>query len=186
MASATLFCAMPALSQPPAAAKLEALGLDGKTINLLDHAGQPVTVLVFVRTDCPISNRYAPTLQKLAAEYAQKAKFWLVYPDSSESPARIQRYLQEYGYKNVSAVRDPQHTAVKAAQAQITPEAAVFDRTSRLIYHGRIDNWYQSFGHARSAPTTSELNDAIAAAIAGRPAPVSATQAVGCYISDVE
>jgi thiol-disulfide isomerase/thioredoxin len=167
------------------AAKLQGIDLQGNSIDL-SAGGKEITVLVFVRSDCPISSRYAPTLQKLAAEHAGKAKFWLVYPDKSETVAGIQRYLHDYNYAQFSAVRDPQHTLVKTAKAEITPEAAVFDKNSRLIYHGRIDNWYQSFGHARSEPTTHELDQAINSALAGKPAPVAETKAVGCYISDVQ
>ena len=168
-----------------ASAKLQGIDLQGNSIDL-SSAGSEVTVLVFVRTDCPISNRYAPTLQKLAAEHAGQAKFWLVYPDKAETAAGIQRYLHDYNYVQFSAVRDPQHTLVKPAKAQITPEAAVFDKNSHLIYHGRIDNWYQSFGHARSEPTTHELDQAINSALAGKQPPVAETKAVGCYISDVQ
>jgi hypothetical protein len=39
-------------------------------------------VLVFVRTDCPISNRYAPELRRLQDRFAPRGMaFWLVYPD---------------------------------------------------------------------------------------------------------
>ena len=181
-----VLCVGLAFAADAISAKLEGIDLQGKSINLIQPGSGEVTVLIFVRTDCPISSRYAPTLQKIAAEHAGKAKFWLVYPDKSESAAGIKQYLHDYKYKDFSAVRDPQHALVKTAQARITPEAAVFDKNSRLIYHGRIDNWYQSFGHARSAPTTNELDAAIQAAIAGKPAPVAQARAVGCYISDVQ
>jgi len=70
--------------------------------------------------------------------------------------------------------------------AQITPEAAVFGTDRQLVYHGRLDNLYEDFGHARKSATTHELADAIEAAIAGKTLSSSATPAVGCYISDLE
>ena len=72
---------------------------------------------------------------------------------------------------------------MKQARAEITPEAAVFNREGKLIYHGRIDNWYVEFGRSRPAPTTHELSDAIDAAIAGKPLANPAVKGVGCYIS---
>ncbi|MFZ0537306.1 MAG: hypothetical protein WAM47_10605, partial [Candidatus Sulfotelmatobacter sp.] len=87
---------------------------------------------------------------------------------------------------HLPALRDPEHALVKQARAEITPEAAVFNREGKLIYHGRIDNWYVEFGRSRPAPTTHELSDAIAAAIAGRPLANPAVKGVGCYISDLE
>ncbi len=141
-------------------------------------------MLVFVRTDCPVSNRYAPLIQQLSSQYAARAKFWLVYPNGAESAEVISQYLQNYGY-HLPALRDPGHSLVTRARVRVTPEAAVF-RAGRLLYHGRIDNWYQDFGRRRSAATTHDLDDAIRAALAGRAPATSTTQAVGCYIADIQ
>ncbi len=171
----------------PAGASQAPAGVDlaGKPVDpLRADPGKPV-VMIFIRTDCPISNRYAPTIQRVSWQYAGKAAFWLVYPDKSESDTAIRQHLHDYGYK-LPALHDPQHSLVKLGQAQVTPEVAVFDTGGQLVYHGRIDNWYQSFGHARSAPTTHELDDAIQAVLSGKKPEVAATSAVGCYISDLE
>jgi len=141
-------------------------------------------VLIFVRTDCPISNRYAPTIKTLSQRYAGKVQFYLVYPDKSETAANIKKHEQEYGLQ-MAALRDPQHGLVQMSQVEITPEIAVFDGKGELIYHGRIDNWYEDFGRARPAPTTHEMNDAILAVLEGSPAPVP-VGGVGCYISDLK
>ena len=162
-----------------------ALDLSGKATDPLKLAPGKVVVLIFVRADCPVSNRYAPTLQKVSAEYAKKAEFWLVYPSKSESAEIVRKHEREYGYK-LTVVRDPEHVLVKKSQVQITPEVAVFDRDRRLVYHGRIDNLYADIGRARRAATTHELEDAIRAAYDGKAPVVTATQSVGCYISDLE
>jgi thiol-disulfide isomerase/thioredoxin len=143
-----------------------------------------IVVLVFVRTDCPVSNRYAPFIKQLSAKYVDKAAFWLVYPDKSSSAEEIRKHVREFGY-TLPAVRDPQHTLVKQGEVQVTPEVAVFNTHQHLVYHGRIDNLFQDFGHARAAATTHELDDAIRAALAGTSAPEHAP-GVGCYISDLE
>jgi hypothetical protein len=96
----------------------------------------------------------------------------------------IEKHLQEYGY-NFSALRDPQHELVRESKVEITPEVAVFNGKRELIYHGRIDNWYEDFGRARSQPTTHELDEAIRASVGGTPAPASLS-GVGCYISDLQ
>ncbi len=142
-------------------------------------------MLIFIRTDCPIANRYAPLIRQLSTTYAGKAAFWLVYPDESESATTIQQHLNDYSYK-IPALRDPGHSLVKLSQVRITPEAAVFDNQGRLAYHGRIDNWYQSFGHSRAAATSHDLDDAIQAVLSGKTPAVTSEPAVGCYISDIE
>lgn len=166
------------------ASQKTALHVDGSPADpFVEAAGKPV-VLVFVRTDCPISNRYAPLIQRISAQYAGKAGFWLVYLGKTASAEKIRQHESEYGYK-LPALRDPQHALVAQAQAQVTPEAAVFDPNHHLIYHGRIDNWYEDLGHARPAATTHELDDAIQAALSGKTPPSNAP-GVGCFISDLE
>ena len=169
----------------PARAQNAGIDLAGNPVDPLKSADGKVVVLVFVRTDCPISNRYAPTIQQIRAAHAGKAAFWLVYPSKSESAEAIRKHEQEYGY-TIPALRDPQHALVKESQVQITPEVAVFDVSRKLVYHGRIDNLYEDVGRARHRATTHELEDAISAALGGKSLTADATPAVGCYISDLE
>jgi thiol-disulfide isomerase/thioredoxin len=162
-----------------------ALDLEGRAANPLAGDSGKVVVLVFVRRDCPVSSRYAPVIQEISKQHADSASFWLVFPDKSESPQAIRKYLQDYGYR-LPALRDPQHALVKLGRVQITPEVAVFDRGRQLVYEGRIDDWFVDLGRARSAPTTHELDDAIRAALAGKPVAKGEVRGVGCYISDLE
>src|SRR5258706_3239110 len=161
-----------------------ATDLEGKPFDLSRAARGKIVVLIFVRADCPISNRYAPTIQQLSAQHRSDATFFLVYPGKGETPDAIRKHDREFGY-TFASLRDPQHVLVKQSEAQITPEAAVFDASRRLVYHGRIDNLYEDFGHARKTATTHELADAIEAAIVGKPLSGNATPAVGWDISDL-
>ena len=180
-AIAWIACLPGGATQPPATG----VDLAGKSVDpLRADPGKPV-VLVFIRTDCPISNRYAPTIQRISGQYAGKASFWLVYPDKSESSAAIERHLHDYRYQ-LPALHDPQHALVRLGEAQLTPEVAVFGADGVLVYHGRIDNWYVTFGRARPAPTTHELDDAVEAVLKGGKPQVATASGVGCYISDLE
>lgn len=161
------------------------LDLDGHAVNPLQANREKVVVLVFVRRDCPISSRYAPTIQRISKLYAGNASFWLVFPDKNESAETIHKYLQDYGY-HLPALRDPEHELVKLSRVQVTPEAAVFDRNRQLIYDGRIDDWYRYPGGSRPAPTTHDLDDAVRAAIAGKSVDKNEVRGVGCFISDLE
>lgn len=161
------------------------LDLDGHTVNPLAADTSKVVVLVFVRRDCPVSSRYAPVIQKIGKQYADRASFWLVFPDKSESAQAIRKYLLDYGYR-LPALRDPGHALVKLGHAQITPEVAVFDRSHHLVYDGRIDDWFVDLSRARPAPTTHELDDAIGAALVGKVLAKPEVRGVGCYISDLE
>jgi thiol-disulfide isomerase/thioredoxin len=147
-------------------------------------SGKPV-VLIFLSTDCPISNRYAPTIQALAVKYESKAAFWLVYPAKAESPTAISARVQEYGY-HLPWLRDPDHVLVRKAQATITPEAAVFDTDGKLQYHGRIDDLYQSISRSRRSPTQHDVELALDEILAHKPVTNHSQPAIGCYLSDLQ
>ena len=159
--------------------------LDGHSLDPFREVHGKVVVLVFLRRDCPISSRYAPTIQQISKRYADSASFWLVFPDKTESSESIRKYLQDYRY-NLPALRDPEHDLVKLSHVQITPEAAVFDQNRQLLYDGRIDDWYRYPGGSRPAPTTHDLDEAIRAAGAGKSVDNNEVRGVGCYISDLD
>jgi hypothetical protein len=162
-----------------------ALNLDGQPVDPLAVAAR-VRVLIFVRTDCPITNRYAPELERLAQEFNHgDVRFWLVYPDRTETAAGIRDHIAQYQFPG-EPVRDPQHMLVKRAHAAVAPEAAVFDAAGNLMYHGRIDDRYADIGKARPAAQRHDLEDAIAAVLAGKPVAQAETRAVGCSLADVE
>ena len=95
-------------------------------------------VLLFIRSDCPISNRYAPELERLAREYSPGGiEFRLVYTEAGITAAAIERHRKEYGY-SIPGLLDGDRSYVRRAHARITPEATVFVR-GELVYRGRID-----------------------------------------------
>ncbi len=144
------------------------------------------TVLIFVSTDCPVSNRYAPEITRLYEQFSpQGVRFRLVYPNRLDTPAAIEKHRAEYALPRI-AERDPDHTLVKLAGATITPEAAVFDKDHRLVYLGRIDDRFVELGRERPAATQQDLRNALTALVAGKTIAPARTQAVGCYIADMK
>ena len=178
----TALCASP---MPPRASSLP-VSLNGVPVNPLELNRGKVDVFVFVRTDCPICNRYAPVIQGLDAKYqGRNVKFWLVFPDPSISVTAVRQYLRTYGY-HCGVLLDPHHFLVKRTGVQITPEAAVISATGTEIYHGRIDNRYVDYSTLRRSPTVHDLDSAIQGALAGKEGRERSTSAVGCFISDLQ
>lgn len=142
------------------------------------------TVYLFTRTDCPISNRYAPEVRRLYERFAGPSmQFLLVYPDRDLTPEAREKHRAEYGYP-MPAAADPKHELVRKAGARVTPEAAVFVG-SQLVYRGRIDDRYVDFGQSRAAPTRHDLADVLAAIQSGKAPPFTETKAIGCAIDDL-
>jgi hypothetical protein len=155
--------------------------LDGRAVDPFEGAPR-ATVLVFVSTQCPISNRYAPELGRLYAELAPRgARFYLVYPVVAESDAAVREHVHDYAFP-FAALRDPGHRLVGRAGASVTPEVAVFDRGGALAYRGRIDDRQVDFGQARTEPTRRDLKLALEAVLADRAPEVTTAPAIGCSI----
>jgi len=84
-----------------------------------------------------------------------------------------------------STIIDAKQELVRMAHVSVTPEAAVFaveNGQLREAYHGRIDDLYFAFGQERPAATHHDLEDAIGALLAGRPAAQASHGPVGCSI----
>ena len=66
-------------------------------------------MIIFIRTDCPISNCYAPEIRRVKEVFGpRKVHFWLVYPEPSERDESFRRALDKQaqqlrtgGYKDV-------------------------------------------------------------------------------------
>jgi thiol-disulfide isomerase/thioredoxin len=158
-----------------------------QVVDLLDNASDPlksakVVVLIFVRTDCPISNRYAPELKRLAEKYkSEKMKFFLVYSGSEQTAELIKKHQAEFGL-TLEAWRDPQLKFAKEFGVTVTPECIVWQQ-GKLMYRGRIDNRFVAFGKMRDVPTSHDLEDILEAVSHGKIVTKKITKAIGCFIS---
>ena len=171
------------------ATQVRLLDLAGREVDPLAQSEARATVFVFTRTDCPISNRYAPEIQRIYREFASDhIAFWLVYLDPDQAVDAIRRHLKEYNYP-FGGLRDPQHEFVRLTGVRVTPEVAVFvpgASGARMLYRGRIDDKYVDFDKERPQPTTHDLERVLKAIVGGERVEVETTRAVGCFISDLE
>jgi hypothetical protein len=146
--------------------------------------GDKAQVFLFIRSDCPISNRYAPELERLYKRYSPFGiDFLLVYPERGLTATTMKQHGDEYGY-SIPAVLDPDHRYVARAKARVTPEAAVFVH-GRLVYLGRVDDQYVDLGKARAQPQHRDLDEELSAISAGKVPPFHQTPSVGCAIESL-
>ncbi len=151
----------------------------------LAEPGVRVAVFYFASTDCPISNRYVPEIERLDRAYASRGvRVWWVYPDSTDDAAAIAQHRKDFSIRG-AMYPDRAGPAVEMAHVTVTPEAAVFvveGGELREVYHGRIDDRYIAIGQERPQATRHELEMAITAALEGKAAPVPGGPPVGCAI----
>lgn len=155
----------------------------GRDVRPLDDRAP--AVFIFTRTDCPISNRYAPEISRLHAAFAPKGiKFWLVYVDPAQIAEAVRKHMAEYGY-HMGALLDSRHELVSITHAEVTPEAIVYS-DNHIVYRGRIDDRYLALGKARRTATRHDLEDVLRAIAEGRTVESRTTHAIGCFISDLK
>ena len=173
------------IGRPTSAGPTRVPDLDGRLVDPIAPApGVKATVFVFITTDCPIANRYAPEIQRLQAAFtSQGVRFWLVYANPHEPLASIRNHLRQFQY-TIPALRDPEHALVRFTKVTVSPEAAVVDQGGALLYHGRIDDRWVNIGRDRPSPTHGDLAEALRATLDGKPVAQSATPAIGCILAD--
>src|SRR5690606_34667483 len=77
--------------------------IDGQALTLRRFAAR-ATVLFFVMTDCPISNAYAPEIQRTCREYrARGVDCTLIFEDAGTTEDEVRSHLKEFGYESVPA-----------------------------------------------------------------------------------
>lgn len=178
----------------PAALALAALAHPALRFSLRDTEGVEHTpnewaqaravVLFFVTTDCPLSNGYAPEMNRIEQAYAPRgAVFYAVQGDTTIPDEEVRRHAREYGYR-FPAVLDPRQILARHTGATVTPEAVVLSAEGAVLYRGRIDNRVEDFGKTRLQATQFDLRDALDAIMAGRPVPHPRTRALGCAITN--
>jgi len=163
---------------------------DGHPLNPFAPAGA-ASVIFFVATDCPISNSYAPEIQRICKDYASRdVACSLIYedvdlaPSASSLDASVRRHLQEYRYSGIPAAIDRSRVIAKRAKASVTPQAVVIDKSAKVRYRGRIDNFYAALGKMRREVTEHDLRDALDAVLSGKSVQRPETEALGCFIVD--
>jgi len=171
---------------------LWAASLFGAALTIADIQGVPrsplrpdgiASVLFFITSDCPISNSYAPEIQRICSEYGpKKVSCNLVYVDPDLTVADVKKHVKDFGYSSVPAILDSTQKLVHAAGATITPEAAVIGSSGQVLYRGRIDNVYASLGKRRPEATEKDLRKALDEVLSGKPVSTPQTKAIGCYI----
>lgn len=145
-----------------------------------------VVALIFISSECPISNKMVPEIERLHKKFAKEdAGLWIVYPNASDGEKEIKEHRREYRI-HTPFVRDPKHYLVKKAGVTVTPEAVVYNAKREILYRGRINDQFLALGKGRPQPTQHDLEDAIEAVLAGNKPKIEKTEAIGCYLQDEE
>src|SRR5262249_40619970 len=140
---------------------------------------QPILVLAFVGTECPVSRSYEGRLSEIAARYAPRdVAIAGIDANPGDSPAAIAKLIQELQIP-YPLLRDFNQTVANRFAVARVPEVIVLDRTRILRYRGRVDDQF-SPGSRKGKPTRADLEIALDELLAGKPVTVPMTQPAGC------
>ena len=185
LSSVNLFFFMISISGAHAAPKIILKSIAGIKVSPTEMKEAKATVFIFVTHDCPISNGYAPEIERIYKAYSgKKISFFLVYVDPSMSLEIAKKHHKDYVY-TCPALLDPKHELVKLTGVSVTPETAVLSPKGKLLYRGRIDDRAEGFGQVRTHPNQRDLRLALDAILARKPVAQLITKSVGCSISDL-
>jgi peroxiredoxin len=184
------FAAQSALATRPAPEAAVSLGsvvpdfklpdADGKEHSLASLKGKSGTVVIFIATQCPVSNDYNTRMQKLAEDYRAKGINVVgINSNMKELAPEVKQHAADKGL-TFPILKDTGNVVADTFNARVTPEAYFIDAAGKLVYHGRIDNSRNS-----ESITASELRDAIDATLAGKPVEKTEVKAFGCSIKRV-
>ncbi|HEX4612009.1 MAG TPA: redoxin domain-containing protein [Urbifossiella sp.] len=163
---------VPAMTRPDPAGKAWAVRPDGAK----------AVVLLVLSVECPVSNRYAPEMARLAAEFGGKGVvFYGVHPDPEVTPGRAAKHAEEYKLP-FPVLLDPDQRLTRAAGATRVPTAVVLGPDGAVRYLGRVDDRHVGVGKSRGEPTRRDLAEAITDVLAGKAPAVSRTPVVGCEL----
>lgn len=150
---------------------------EGRRHSLYDHKDAKAVVLVFLGTECPVSNRYPARLAQLQRDYAPRGVVFLgVNSNAHESAEAVAKHSREMGLR-MPVLLDPDQTVADRLRVKTVPCAVVVDASWEVRYRGRIDD------HKTEELVKSRyLRDALDSVLAGKAVAVSSTEPVGCRI----
>lgn len=151
--------------------------VSGQQRSLKSLAGKNGTVLLFIAVQCPVSNAYNERMEKLAADYKAKDIAVIGINSNVKEDAEAVKAHAADNKLTFPILKDPGNKIADKLGATVTPEAYFVDAGNKLLYHGRIDN-------SRNAAQieTSDLRNALDAALAGKAIEKPEAKAFGCTI----
>lgn len=151
--------------------------VNGTDRSLKSLAGKNGTVLLFIAVQCPVSNAYNERMEKLAHDYKAKGIAVVgINSNVTEDAATVKTHAAEHSL-TFPILKDPGNRVADKLGASVTPEAYFLDPGNKLLYRGRIDN-----SRKAAQVETSDLRNALDAALNGKPVEKTEARAFGCGI----
>jgi len=153
---------------------------NGNKHSLSDYKDSKAIVVIFVATECPVSNDYNSRMENLFKKYNQKEIAFLgINSNKAESVEMIKEHANENGL-TFTILKDEKNIIADKFEASFTPEVYILNSDFNILYHGRIDN-----ARKESEVVTKDLENALNEILAGKEVTKNVTKAFGCSIKRI-
>ncbi|MBS1799229.1 MAG: redoxin domain-containing protein [Acidobacteria bacterium] len=161
---------------------------NGVAHTLSQYRGKYV-VLEWANKGCPYDQKHyrSGNMEALQRQWTGKGVIWFSVISSasgeqgSVTAAQENEYLKTMKASPTAALLDPEGEIARLYQAKTTPHMFVIDPAGKIIYQGAIDD-KPTTDLADVKTARNYLNEALNAAMAGKPVATASTRPYGCSV----
>jgi peroxiredoxin len=162
----------------------------GRSVSLADYSSNPVVVIAFLGTECPLAKLYGPRLAALAEEYKDRQVAFIAVASNQQDSITELAHYATVSKLEFPLVKDTGNVIADQFGAVRTPEMFVLDRDRVVRYWGRVDDQFgfqgKGIAYQRSEPNRRDLATALDELLAGKPVTLSIAEAQGCHIGRIK
>ena len=160
--------------------ELEFVDIDGRVHRANDWTSGHGVAILFIGTECPVSNLYTSVNEALFKEYAARGVAFIgVHCDRTVSADEARAHAKEYGLTFPIAL-DHDQTLARVLAVKTVPTAVLLSNDGVVMYRGRIDDRFSLGGKRRDEPKTRDFALALEAVANGDVPDVRETSPYGC------
>jgi peroxiredoxin len=154
---------------------------NGKSHSLNDYKNSKAIVLIFISTQCPVSNGYNERMAALQKKYSSKNITFLgINANKEEKAGDIKAHAEKNKFE-FPVLKDENNKIADKLGASVTPEVYVLSPGLEVLYHGRIDD-----SRDASNVSSNDLASALDEILSGKKVSNTRTKAFGCSIKRID
>lgn len=163
-------------------------GSSGKTVKLSELKGKWV-VLEWFNEGCPYVKKHyeSGNIPKLQKKYTDQGVVWLTVLSSAQgkqghqSAEEVKKTMATWQASPTDNLLDPEGKVGRLYGAKTTPHFFVINPKGEIVYQGAIDS-ISSTDQADIAKAENYVDQALSAALAGKPIATAQTVPYGCSV----
>jgi len=154
---------------------------NGKEFQLSDFKDSKAIVVMYIATQCPISNDYNERMAKIYNDYKDKGIAFIgINSNKQESVEEVKQHAKDNNLQFV-ILKDDKNIIADKFKATVTPEVYVLNGNFEVLYHGRIDD-----SRKKDEVKSKDLSKALDQILNGEKVTTTKTKAFGCTIKRVD